>query len=158
MRTFLRAVSVCVLSLLLVPAFAFAATITQYLEYGSSGSQVTLLQQVLIDQGYLSSTPTGYFGTYTRLALLNYQRAKGILTTGTVGTETRAALNKSISNKNQATINALLAQIKILQAKLAELLAARANNTSATTTPPTSPSPTPRPSSPQPQKQWASAA
>src|SRR4051812_10545946 len=66
-----------------VPSFAQAQTAGSFnsnLTVGSRGSQVSALQQVLIDGGYLTavSAPTGYFGAATRAALGKWQAAVGI--------------------------------------------------------------------------------
>jgi chitodextrinase len=69
--------------------------LTQYLVQGSTGEQVTILQQYLHDHGYLSIAPTGYFGTTTVNAVKAFQKAHNISQTGTVGPITRAAINGS---------------------------------------------------------------
>lgn len=70
---------------------------TTDLTIGSKGAGVTVLQQFLINQGYLTavSAPTGYFGTATQKALASFQSAKGISpATGYYGPITRAYLAK----------------------------------------------------------------
>jgi peptidoglycan hydrolase-like protein with peptidoglycan-binding domain len=57
------------------PSTATAATFTRPLIQGSTGSDVTALQQILQQQGYLSSSPTGYFGQLTSAALAQFQTA-----------------------------------------------------------------------------------
>lgn len=69
--------------------------LTQYLVLGSTGEQVTILQQYLHNHGYLSINPTGYFGTATVNAVKAFQKAHNISQTGTVGPLTRAAINGS---------------------------------------------------------------
>src|SRR6267154_2309170 len=119
---------------LLLPTLALADTFTLHLAFGTNNKEVSALQSVLIQQGFLAATgPTGYFGPLTRVALMNFQKAKSIDMTGEVGPKTRAALNAlsglgtiTSSNPNQTLIDALLAQIKILQAQIAAILAQRA--------------------------------
>lgn len=80
-----------------------AAVFTQNLMVGSIGAEVTLLQKVLIDLGFLKiATPTGYFGSLTKAAVMGYQTSRGIEATGNTGPKTRAALN---SNAGAVTIN-----------------------------------------------------
>lgn len=67
-------------------------TFTRDLTVGSSGADVTALQNVL-----MVSPATGYFGSITKAAVQSYQASKGIATTGYVGPLTRAALNGSAS-------------------------------------------------------------
>jgi peptidoglycan hydrolase-like protein with peptidoglycan-binding domain len=60
---------------------------------GSTGGQVTPLQQMLNREGYLSGV-SGTFDLGTLGAVFNYQRTHGIFPTGTVGPVTRQALNQ----------------------------------------------------------------
>ncbi|MES2007142.1 MAG: HYR domain-containing protein [Patescibacteria group bacterium] len=69
-------------------------TFTKTLMQGSVGTEVTMLQKVLADFGFLKiSTPTGFFGTLTKVAVMGYQTSRGIEAVGIVGPKTRAALN-----------------------------------------------------------------
>jgi peptidoglycan hydrolase-like protein with peptidoglycan-binding domain len=83
-----------VLVLLLFPAFAFAASFSRYLSEGSSGADVLQLQEFLHSEGYLSVSPTGYFGSLTAGAVAQFQNANGISPLGKVGPVTLALLNK----------------------------------------------------------------
>lgn len=69
-------------------------TFTTYLAVGSSGAAVTELQKRLIALGYMTGSPTGYFGAMTKKALQAFQKAKGLEQVGYTGPGTRAALNK----------------------------------------------------------------
>ena len=65
-----------------------AYVFTKDLTVGSTGADVTALQNKL------GVTPaTGYFGAFTKAAVMAYQTSKGISATGFVGPLTRAALN-----------------------------------------------------------------
>jgi peptidoglycan hydrolase-like protein with peptidoglycan-binding domain len=79
------------------PILPACVTFTEYQQLGSSDSytsgQVTALQQLLNREGYLSGV-TGYFDQGTFGAVVNFQRAHGLFTTGTVGPLTRAALSQ----------------------------------------------------------------
>ncbi|HEX7651141.1 MAG TPA: Ig-like domain-containing protein, partial [Candidatus Paceibacterota bacterium] len=68
---------------------------TRDLTIGSTGDDVTALQQILIDAGLLNiPAPTGYFGPLTRAALAFFQRLHGIVpAVGYFGPITRALLN-----------------------------------------------------------------
>jgi len=69
---------------------------TSDLTVGSTGSQVSSLQQLLISKGYLTavSAPTGYFGSLTQAALAAFQAANGISpAVGYFGPITRAFVN-----------------------------------------------------------------
>jgi peptidoglycan hydrolase-like protein with peptidoglycan-binding domain len=75
---------------------ASTSLFTLNLKQGSTGAEVTALQQVLINLGFLKIvTPTGYFGPATKAALMEYQTSRGIEATGNTGPKTRAALNSN---------------------------------------------------------------
>ncbi|MGE5390270.1 MAG: 3D domain-containing protein [Deltaproteobacteria bacterium] len=65
------------------------------LYWGSTGAQVTQVQNTLSSRGYLSATPNGVFGPKTYDAVVRFQRDNGLPATGIVGTATRRALNIS---------------------------------------------------------------
>ncbi len=62
---------------------------------GSRGSDVSALQAMLSEKGYLSTNPTGYFGTMTKAALIKFQSENGIRGTGYMG-----ELSRGLANKN----------------------------------------------------------
>ena len=63
-----------------------AISLSRTLALGSTGSDVTALQQKLIGLGFLTATPSGYFGLLTQAAVESFQRAKGIVSSGTPST------------------------------------------------------------------------
>ncbi len=73
-----------------------APTVTQDLSVGISNDQVLALQLKLQNLGYFPSglQPTRYFGSITKKAVIDYQAAQGIPTTGFVGPMTRGALGQ----------------------------------------------------------------
>src|SRR5262245_35391403 len=116
---------------ILLPIAASALTFTRSLDVGATGQDVSSLQQFLKSGGYFSGDVTGFFGPLTKTAVSGFQKANGLEGLGMVGPKTIALLNgapaltSTSGNPNQALIDALLVQIKILQAKIAEILAAR---------------------------------
>lgn len=60
--------------------------------FKSRGADVITLQTVLLQQGYMTGSPTGYFGTLTLKALKDFQKAHAISPTGFVGPLTRGVL------------------------------------------------------------------
>jgi peptidoglycan hydrolase-like protein with peptidoglycan-binding domain len=75
-----------------------AVQITKNLTYKSRGEQVVTLQMILIQQGYLTGSPTGYFGILTFKAVKDFQRAHNINPTGLVGPATRGIMSKLTAN------------------------------------------------------------
>lgn len=72
-----------------------SVTFTMDLTIGSTGAEVTALQNWLISEGYsIPAGATGYFGTQTQSALAAYQAANGISpAAGYFGPITRAKVN-----------------------------------------------------------------
>lgn len=71
--------------------------ITRDLSVGSSGSDVTALQQFLVSRHYPGGgnwMVTGYFGKATAAAVRNFQGAQGLAVTGYVDGPTRLALDR----------------------------------------------------------------
>jgi hypothetical protein len=70
------------------------------LAYGSTGADVEALQKLLIAAGYdipfitVNHVPYGFFGPETKAAVMKYQTAHGLPSTGFVGPLTRAILNQ----------------------------------------------------------------
>ncbi len=59
---------------------------------GDSGHGVKQVQYALQNQGYLDARATGYFGSYTKHAVIAFQQANGLYPDGVVGPETASAL------------------------------------------------------------------
>ncbi|MCC7004707.1 peptidoglycan-binding protein [Candidatus Nomurabacteria bacterium] len=76
-----------------------ASALTSNLTVGSTGAEVTALQNFLASKGYLSATARGYFGALTKAALAAYQTANGISpAAGYFGPVTRAAVNAAMGS------------------------------------------------------------
>lgn len=72
-----------------------------WLKYGSKGAQVTELQTILRQQGYYTKASNGQtlkidgdFGSYTKSAVIAFQKAKGLSPDGKVGSKTCPKLNE----------------------------------------------------------------
>lgn len=76
-------------------ACATASTFAETLTVGSSGPQVFALQSLLQCLGFFPAdvTPNGKFGPTTEAAVRKFQAAHGLAAPGSVGPDTRAALN-----------------------------------------------------------------
>jgi peptidoglycan hydrolase-like protein with peptidoglycan-binding domain len=90
------AVGVCFGTVAATPV-APTSTLTRDLQVGSSGADVTLLQQFLIGKGLLGSQyATGYFGQLTKAAVIKYQQNNGILpASGYVGAATKSSISSN---------------------------------------------------------------
>lgn len=101
---------------------------TRFLGRGDTGADVTALQEILVTAGFLKSAPTGYFGSLTQKALLAYQVSRGLPGVGVLGPLTRSVIHKeaipvsrpAVANI-EGQISLLLAQVQILQSRLASL-------------------------------------
>ena len=71
------------------PSYFFSVLLQQ----GSTGPDVTALQQILVKDGFFSGTPSGTYGPLTTAAVKAYQGAHGLSPLGIVGPGTRTALN-----------------------------------------------------------------
>lgn len=81
------------LLLLAVPTMMFGAELTKNLSVGSRDTQVADLQNFLKSQGLFTASVTGYFGSVTKKAVINFQIAQGLQADGKVGKLTRARVN-----------------------------------------------------------------
>jgi peptidoglycan DL-endopeptidase LytE len=94
------------------PIVSQAALGDQTLRSGMKNNDVKQLQQVLKQKGYFkNSTTTTYFGTVTKQAVVNFQKANKLAVDGIAGPATFKALNVSNSNQSSHTVsNKLLKQ------------------------------------------------
>lgn len=83
------------------------------LKLGDSGDDVKMLQQELIQLGFLRIEPSGYFGDVTEHAVFKFQQSRGLVTSvtdrgaGYVGPATRKAFNEIIGDR--LTMKSLIA-------------------------------------------------
>lgn len=81
-------------SILLSTGTTFAAAL---LKIGSSGTEVSKLQQTLKNKGYFNYNVTGYFGNITKNAVIRFQHDNGLAVDGIVGPQT---INKLYGNNS----------------------------------------------------------
>jgi len=95
---------------------------------GDRGAEVTSLQQRLQQLGYFKANITGFFGSVTKEAVIQFQQAKGLTPDGIVGTNTEAALGEQPKSRPQPvrdSSNGILqlgdrgSQVSVLQESLA---------------------------------------
>lgn len=89
--------------LFIAPSIASAATFTRNLGQGVTGTDVSQLQQFLLDEGVYSGSVTAYYGTATTNAVMAFQRMEGITPSGYFGLLTRTDANKVIATHPEWT-------------------------------------------------------
>lgn len=65
-----------------------------FMGVGDDDPDVEKLQLRLIAEGFMSGSPSGYYGPLTESAVKKYQKAHGLAVTGYVASDTRAVLNR----------------------------------------------------------------
>lgn len=65
------------------------------LQKGSRNSDVMAIQKTLQDKGYFNGPTTGYYGSLTEAAVMEFQKANGLTPDGKIDTKTKAALESS---------------------------------------------------------------
>ena len=114
------------LVLMLQPFGALAAV----LEVGSSGADVTKVQQKLIGWGYLTGTADGKYGEKTRAAVAAFQRKNGLTADGRVGAKTAAAMGIALSGASGGSVAASATIISADHRLLSRLVYAEARGES----------------------------
>jgi N-acetylmuramoyl-L-alanine amidase len=99
--------------ILLSTSTTFATTL---IKAGSTGNEVSKLQQTLKDKGYFNHSVTGYFGTITKDSVIRFQGANGLATDGIVGPQTISKLYEN--NSTLLKIGMSGAQVSQLQQSL----------------------------------------
>lgn len=77
-----------VLFLMFFPLSALAAERYQILKLGDKDDYVLALQEKLKDIGFFSGSATGYYGTVTQQAVMDYQKSKKLAVDGKAGPQT----------------------------------------------------------------------
>ena len=82
--------------LVIVSLISFAGTAQALvLKRGSRGSLVVALQNRLREAGYFRANTTGYYGSITERAVINYQRSRNLLVDGIAGPQTLRSMDLS---------------------------------------------------------------
>jgi peptidoglycan hydrolase-like protein with peptidoglycan-binding domain len=71
-----------------------SAIATRYFSRGDQGADVVRIQEQLRREGLFNATSTGFFGTITELAVMDFQADNGLVSDGVVGPQTFAILNR----------------------------------------------------------------
>ncbi len=81
-----------ILALILFPSGALATDRYEILKLGDQDEYVEQLQERLLELGYMTGKATGYFGTVTQRAVMEYQKDKGLAIDGKAGPKTLSSL------------------------------------------------------------------
>ena len=87
-----------------------SVTISGTLRYGDSGTEVTTLQNRLIELGYMMGTADGKFGASTKAALVAFQTSNNLARDGVAGTNTQKTLFSNSAVKNTVSTTSTLKQ------------------------------------------------
>ena len=109
---FLLAMAIA-LGLCLSPALADIV-----LEVGSSGANVTKVQNRLIQYGYMTGSANGKYGEKTRDAVILFQKRNGLTVDGRVGKATAAALGVTLTSSTSSSSSTIVSADQKLLAKL----------------------------------------
>ena len=110
--SFLLAMAIA-LGLCLSPALADIV-----LEVGSSGANVTKVQNRLIQYGYMTGSADGKYGEKTRDAVILFQKRNGLTVDGRVGKATAAALGVTLTSSTSSSSSTIVSADQKLLAKL----------------------------------------
>ncbi|NEP12325.1 MAG: peptidoglycan-binding protein [Symploca sp. SIO2C1] len=89
------------LSCLAVMTVLSTASPALALNRGDSGTEVTSLQENLKTNGYYEGPVTGFYGSLTEEAVINFQNAQGLVIDGIAGSATQSALVSLKEDKPQ---------------------------------------------------------
>lgn len=130
---------ILILPLVLAPGFftRAAESFSSDLSRGAAGSAVRNLQKFLLEEGVYSGPITGNFFSLTESAVRRFQAREGLPTTGYFGPQSRAAANALLKGGASAQaqssleeqLRSLMAQVAVLQARLAPATPAAATST-----------------------------
>lgn len=88
------------------------------LEVGSSGANVTKVQNRLIQYGYMTGSADGKYGEKTRDAVILFQKRNGLTVDGRVGKSTAAALGVTLTSSTSSSSSTIVSVDQKLLAKL----------------------------------------
>lgn len=107
-----------ILALFLIFAICMTMGVFALSKMGSTGQEVKQIQTVLRQKGYYFGNIDGIFGTATRTAVRNFQKANGLTVDGIVGKKTLAKLGISGSGNSSSSADyTLLARLISAEAR-----------------------------------------
>ena len=116
-RRIVASILAVVMVIIMIPTAALAAEYDT-LQYGDTGDAVTDLQQALYDKGYLTVSPTGYYGHLTENAVIAFQQANSLSIDGIAGPITQSALFGSSTSSATLRLGSSGSSVTTLQKRL----------------------------------------
>jgi len=119
---FFKIALIVLLNILILGIYSKFSTVETYdvlSKVGSSGTEVSSIQQALKDRGLFNSNVTGYYGAITLASVKKFQKQQGLVVDGIVGDKTLRALgvaNTSAPKATEANVT-LLARIISAEAR-----------------------------------------
>lgn len=92
-------------------------TVPALSKVGSSGAEVTAIQEALRDRGLFNEDVTGYYSTVTETAVRKFQQQQGLSVDGIAGPQTLKALGISIGSVPTATESNVYLLARIISAE-----------------------------------------
>lgn len=83
------------------------------LRVGDRGEPVRVVQEQLIQAGYLEGEPNGYYGPFTADAVKRFQAANYLSASGVAGPTTRSKLYSSVNTTSKSEFNTLEIQTRL---------------------------------------------
>ncbi|MGN1081221.1 MAG: spore cortex-lytic enzyme [Acutalibacteraceae bacterium] len=108
---------IILLNILIISLIAAYPSTEVLSKYGYRGAEVKKIQQVLKNKGYYNGEVDGIYGTGTKNAVIQFQRASGLSADGIVGTATLKALGISASSSYSSSDYYLLARLISAEAR-----------------------------------------
>lgn len=116
-QTWIRVALIALSLLLLISAFGLIPRGTaeaKNIVKGDTAANIRIVQQRLSNLGYYTAKVDGIWGTRTRTAVVNFQKANGLVADGIVGAKTEKALGITLSSGGGSTSSLSSSELNVL--------------------------------------------
>ncbi len=116
-KTWMRVVLVVLSIVMLFGVFGLSshgAAEAKNIVKGDTAANIRVVQQRLSNLGYYTGKVDGIWGTRTRTAVKNFQKAKGLVADGIVGAKTEKALGITLSSGGGSTNSLSSSELNVL--------------------------------------------
>ncbi|MBQ4637817.1 MAG: peptidoglycan-binding protein, partial [Clostridia bacterium] len=101
-----RYIRIACIALSVIACIIPVMTSSAQIAWGSTGSDVSKVQQKLKQWGYYDGSIDGIFGRQTYDAVVWFQKSNGLTADGKVGTQTAQALGITLSSSSKSSTSA----------------------------------------------------